>query len=254
MNNSTFPKVSIITVSFNSGKTIKETIESVINQAYPNIEYIIVDGNSTDNTKEIIANYKSQISKYISEKDSGIYDAMNKGLAMCTGDIIGILNSDDIYLNSNVISDVVELFINTKANIVSTSISIFKDKPENIIRKYSATIWRKWMFRIAWQPPHPGFFVKKEVYQQVGNFDTKFRIAADFDFMLRCILIHKINVIKSSLVSVNMRAGGESQKSIKNIIKTNKEDHLSLKKNGFFSLEILMYLKYPLKMFQFVFK
>lgn len=254
MNQPESPKISIITVCFNSASTLQETIDSVLSQTYPNIQYIIIDGNSTDGTKDIIKKYEGKIADVISEKDKGIYDAMNKGVAMATGDYIGILNSDDLYHNEKVIENVVNLFLSSQKEIVSTSIEIFKDHKKNIIRKYSATVWKKWMFRIGWQPPHPGFFVKKSVYEKAGNFNINYKIGADFDFMLRCLMVHKFNFHQSNLISVSMRAGGESQKSIKNIIKTNREDHLSLKNNGFFSWEILMYLKYPLKIFQFIFK
>lgn len=254
MKPSDSPLVSIITVSYNSAATIRETIESVIAQSYKNIQYIIIDGNSKDNTCDIVNEYRDKISVFISEKDQGIYDAMNKGLARATGDYIGILNSDDLYKDNTVIENIVNLFITYNKKIVSSSIEIFKDQPSNIIRKYSAVVWRKWMFRIGWQPPHPGFFVHKSVYEKTGNFDAEFKIGADFDFMLRCLLVHRFDLQKTNLISVSMRAGGESQKSLKNIIKTNREDHLSLRKNGFFSLEFFMYLKYPMKIFQFIFK
>ncbi len=243
-------KISIITVCFNSAKTLEETILSVSKQTHRDIEYIIVDGASTDNTKEIIHKYSNFITEFISEPDRGIYDAMNKGLAMCTGDIIGILNSDDIYKNTHVLSKVAQAF-ETSIDCLCTDIEIFKDNPNNVVRYYSCTRWKPWMFRIGHQPPHPGFFVKNECYKNYGNFDTQFKLAADFEILLRLIGKNKCKTAYQPWVSVSMRSGGASQKSLKNIRLANQEDHKALKKNGYFSLLPMIWCKYLLKVFQF---
>lgn len=245
-------KISVITVCYNAAATLEETIQSVLSQTHPNIEYIIVDGASTDQTPQILAKYKDQLAVCISEPDRGIYDAMNKGLDAATGDIIAILNSDDLFKDPKVLFKVEHWFKELHCDALSTEVEIFTKNPSNVIRHYSSTRWKPWMFRIGWQPPHPGFFVKREVYKKFGKFDTQFRIAADFDLMLRLILKYKIKVAYIPYTSVSMRAGGESQRSFKNIAKTNREDHLALKKNGFFSWYPLIWLKYPLKIFQFI--
>lgn len=241
-------KISVITVSWNSAATIEETIQSVLAQDHKDIEYIIIDGASRDNTMEIINKYPVHV--VVSEPDKGIYDAMNKGLARASGDIVAILNSDDIYKNNTVLSRVAAEFEKYDCDALSTDIEIFRKDPGNIIRYYSCTKWKPWMFRIGAQPPHPGFFIRKNIYDEFGYFDTGFKIAADFELMLRFILKHKIKVHFSPWVSVSMRAGGESQRSLRNIARTNYEDHLALKKNGFFSTVPSIWTKYLIKIFQ----
>lgn len=241
-------KISVITVSYNSAATIEETIQSVLAQDHKDIEYIIVDGASKDDTMEIIKKYPVHI--VISEPDKGIYDAMNKGLARASGDVIAILNSDDIYKNNSVLSRVAAEFEQRHCDALATDIEIFRKDPTNIIRYYSCTKWKPWMFRIGAQPPHPGFFILRSVYAKFGTFDTTFRIAADFELMLRFILKHHIKVHFASWVSVSMRSGGESQRSFRNIARTNYEDHLALKKNGFFSTAPTIWTKYLIKIFQ----
>jgi glycosyltransferase involved in cell wall biosynthesis len=243
-------KISIITVCYNSGKTLESTIQSVIAQDFPNIEYIVIDGASIDNTEAIIAKYRGQIAHYISEPDQGIYDAMNKGLALCTGDVVGILNSDDVYKNTAVLSTIATHFTND-IDCLSTDVEIFSENPQNVVRYYSCTQWRPWMFRIGHQPPHPGFFVRNTCYQQYGFFDIQFKLAADFEILLRLIGKYKCRTKYLSVVTVSMRSGGASQKNIKNIIRANKEDHRALRKNGYFSLYPFIWLKYIIKIFQY---
>ena len=243
-------KISIITVCYNSAATLEETIKSVLSQSYPNIEYIIVDGASTDATPEILNRYADKISRIISEPDKGIYDAMNKGLHVAQGDVIGILNSDDLYHDPKVLENVVKAF-QSDIDGLCTNVEIFDPTPDKVIRFYSCTKWRPWMFRIGHQPPHPGFFARKAAYAKVGDFDTTYMLAADFDFLLRFIFKHKLKMKYVPRVSVSMRSGGASQKSFYNIRKANLEDHHSLKKNGYFSLPIFIWLKYLIKIFQF---
>lgn len=244
-------KISIITVCFNSAATIEETIQSVLAQSHPDKEYIIVDGNSSDGTKEIIARYTDRISHFISESDKGIYDAMNKGLKLATGDIISILNSDDLYKDPEVLSRVDSAF-KTDIDCLCTDVEIFNGLPGNVVRYYSCTRWKKWMFRLGHQPPHPGFFVRRTCYETAGVFDTGFKLGADFDLLLRFIGKQNFKVDFQPWVSVSMRGGGASQQSLKNISRANMEVHKSMKKNGYFSLLFLIWLKYPLKVFQFL--
>ncbi len=245
-------KVSIITVCYNSAKTLEETIHSVLGQTYTDIEYIVIDGDSRDGTAAIISKYRSQIAQVVSEPDKGIYDAMNKGLALATGDVVGILNSDDIYAHSQVIADVVQAFSNSSNDAVSTDVHIFSGNPANIVRKYRCTRWKPWMFRIGHQPPHPGFFVRKSCYTRYGFFDTHFRTAADFELLFRFIKVNKVSTLFLPYTSVLMRSGGASQQGFSAISNANSEVHAALKKHGYFSLLPLIWLKYLIKIFQWV--
>lgn len=244
-------KVSIITVCYNAEATIEETILSVLGQTHTDVEYIIIDGNSTDRTKQIIAKYRDRISHYISEPDKGIYDAMNKGLHLVTGQITGILNSDDIYKDTHVLSKIVSEFSDA-INCVSTDVEIFKDNAENVVRYYSCVRWKYWMFRLGHQPPHPGFFARTSCYKELGLFNTKYKLGADFDLLLRFITHYRKSTVFKPWVSVSMRGGGASQKSLSNIHKANSEVNDSLNRNGFYSNILLIWLKYPLKLFQFI--
>lgn len=245
-------KISIITVSYNSAATIEQTIQSVLAQSHPDVEYILIDGGSKDGTMDLVAPYKSRLAVCISEPDKGIYDAMNKGLAHATGDVVGILNSDDIYAHNQVLSQVAAAFGQADMDCLCTDVSIFKSTPDNIIRKYSCTRWKPWMFRIGHQPPHPGFFVRKYCYEKYGVFDTTFKTAADFDLLLRFILKHKCRTLYRNMTTVLMRSGGESQRGFKAIARANREDHRSLQKNGYSSWLPLIWLKYLIKVFQFI--
>ncbi|MBL7812667.1 MAG: glycosyltransferase [Bacteroidetes bacterium] len=244
-------KISIITVCYNSAATLEQTIESVISQTHPDTEYIIIDGASKDNTAEIVSKYRDRISHFVSEPDKGIYDAMNKGLALATGEVIGILNSDDLYHDNGVLAWVADAF-DSDTDCLCTDIEIFDGSPDKVIRYYSCLKWKPWMFRIGHQPPHPGFFARKKCYDAAGNFDTQFRIAADFDMMLRLISVHAFKTKRTGRVTVSMRSGGESQRGFSAIAKANREDHRSLRKNGFFSWYPLIWLKYFIKIFQFL--
>ena len=244
-------KVSIITVCYNSARTLQETIESVLTQTYQNIEYIIIDGNSTDETPAILTQYQNRIAHIVSEPDKGLYDAMNKGIALSTGEVIGILNSDDVLAHSGVIADLVNAF-DFQTDAICSDVHIFKDKKENVVRKYRCTRWKPWMFRIGHQPPHPGFFVRKTCYEKYGSFDLQFKRAADFELLLRFIGVHKINTKFLPYTSVLMRSGGISQQGLTAISEANIEDHRALRKHGYFSVLPLIWCKYFLKIFQWV--
>jgi glycosyltransferase involved in cell wall biosynthesis len=244
-------KVSIITVCYNSARTLQDTIESVLAQTYTNIEYIIIDGGSTDDTPAIIEKYRNRIAHVVSEPDQGLYDAMNKGIALSSGELVGILNSDDLLAHAGVMADIVSaLDSNTEA--ICSDVHIFKDHRDNIVRKYRCTRWKPWMFRLGHQPPHPGFFVRKNCYERLGLFDLQFRRAADFELLLRFIGVHKINTKYLPYTSVLMRSGGSSQQGLKAISEANREDHLALRKHGYFSALPLIWCKYALKVFQWV--
>jgi glycosyltransferase involved in cell wall biosynthesis len=228
-------KISIITVVYNNKATIANAIESVLSQNYNNIEYIIIDGNSTDGTLDIINKYSSKITKIVSEKDNGIYDAMNKGLKLATGDVIGILNSDDLYANNTILKEVMNHFINNhKLDILYGDLVYVKyDNINKIIRTWTSMPYYSNFFENGGVPPHPSLFVSASVYHEAGYFKLKYRLAADYEFMLRIFKTYSYKIKYLPLVIVKMRLGGATNNSLKNIYKGNIEILNSWKENGY---------------------
>jgi glycosyltransferase involved in cell wall biosynthesis len=216
-------KVSIITVVYNNEKTVADCIDSVLSQTYSNIEYIIIDGNSKDSTVAIIKSYGDKITTFVSEQDNGIYDAMNKGLALATGDVVGILNSDDMYQSNTVIKKIVYHFQNSGCQAVfSDLIYVNYNNTSKIVRYWKSSLFTEDAFNKGWHPAHPTFFAKREVYQKFGVFNLNYEISADFELMLRFIQVNKISTHYIPEILVKMRLGGESNNSVHNIIKGNK--------------------------------
>ncbi|MCC6690970.1 MAG: glycosyltransferase [Bacteroidia bacterium] len=234
-------KVSVITTCKNSAFTIETTIKSVLAQDYPDIEYIIIDGASTDGTLEIIKKYSSKISSIVSEADEGIYHAINKGICISTGVVVANLNSDDFYSSPTVLSQVVSAFKNSEASAVYGNLLYVDKKDTNrVIRNWQSGAYSEGLFLKGWMPPHPAFFAKKELYDKYGMFNTKLKSAADYEIMLRFIHKHKIKVAYVPEVLVKMRTGGKSNASLLNRIKANLEDRRAWKINelnpGLFTL------------------
>lgn len=245
-------KISIVTVCYNSANTIKETIDSVLSQDYPNIEYIIVDGASTDGTQRIVQSYESRISNFVSEKDFGLYDAMNKGISLATGDIVGIINSDDIYSDTSIISTIVSSFQENNVDVVYGDLIYFKSGAPSIpLRYYKGGVFSLKRVQYGLMPPHPTFFIKRSVYQRYGTFDTQYTLSADFDLILRFLGVHKVPFKYIPKVLVKMRTGGKSTSSLKRTFIMNKEDLHSCKKNGLKTNVFKFYLKYLFKIFHF---
>ena len=245
-------KVSIITVCFNSEATIESTIQSVLKQDYTDIEYIIVDGRSTDKTGSIIEKYRSYIAKTISEKDEGMYFAINKGILAATGDVVGILHADDLYADEKIISCVAKEFSEKKTDSVYGDLQYVSRKDtEKIIRNWISGPYDPKKFLNGWMPPHPAFFVKRKCYQQFGMFNTTFSLAADYELMLRFLYKHKITSSYIPEVLVKMRTGGKSNATFKNRIKANREDRLAWKINGLEPGKMTMILKPLSKLQQF---
>jgi glycosyltransferase involved in cell wall biosynthesis len=225
-------KISIITVSYNSAKTIKDTIESILSQDYSNIEYIIIDGGSTDGTLEIVKKYADKISYFVSELDEGIYDGMNKGIKAATGDVIGILNSDDFYPNSYVISNVAKTFVNQECDAVYGDLVYVKENnTKKITRYWQAGKYTTTRIKNGWMLPHPTFFVKKEMYERYGYYNTDLKSAADYEMILKLLYKQNINAYYIPMILVKMRTGGASNSSLMNRIRANKEDGLAWTKN-----------------------
>jgi len=247
-------KISIITVCYNSEETIKDTIESVLSQDYPDIEHIIIDGQSTDKTMQTISEYKDKISKIISEPDHGIYDAMNKGIKLATGDIVGILNSDDFFDDTKVISDVVSCF-NSKpeAHLIFGDV-VFVDplNTRKITRYYSSKKFRPWKLRFGWMPPHPATFIKKSAYDKVGQYSLQYRISSDYEFFIRILMVHKLSSTRINKVLVRMRAGGVSTSGIKSSFLLNNEIVKGCRENGVYTNSIFLLLKVPFKILELI--
>lgn len=225
-------KVSIITATYNSARTIKDTVLSIRHQSYGNIEHIIIDGSSVDNTLNLAGHF-GHTGPLLSEPDKGIYDAMNKGLKMASGDIIGILNSDDFYSDTGVIEKVVKAFESENCDgIYGDLVYVDQFQTKKVLRKWIAGGYSKKLFYRGWMPPHPTFFVKKEVYEKYGLFDLTFRSSSDYELLLRFMFLKDIKVEYLPGVLVHMRAGGNSNRSIKNRIVAHLEDYRAWRVNG----------------------
>ncbi len=223
-------KISIITVCYNSEKTIEDTLKSVLSQTYDNYEYIIVDGLSKDKTIDIVKKYEKKFKgklKYVSEKDNGLYDAMNKGIKMATGDIIGIINSDDIIACDSVFQQVVDKIEDTNCDGVYSNLLIKDENLEKVVRVFKS---KKGNYKLGWYPPHPTLYLRKEVYDKYGNFDTDYRITADYDFMIR-IMKNNISLEYINTDFTYMRSGGVSTNGLKGYWKSFKESYKVLRKN-----------------------
>lgn len=247
-------KISIITVVYNNDRTIKDALQSVLSQDYKNIEYIVIDGKSTDNTVNLITDFKDRLAYFISEKDSGIYDAMNKGIRAATGDVVGILNSDDLYEDSGVIAAVMEQFnIDLDLDILYGDLVYVKsDDTNKVIRNWKSKAYYNQFFENANVPPHPSLFVKKKVYDEAGLFDLDYKIAADYEFMLRIFKKHNFNSKYFNKLIVRMRLGGASNAGLSSIIKQNKEVLNAWKKNNLNKPFYLMPLRVLRKLAQFL--
>ena len=233
-------KISVITVTYNNQQTIEQSIQSVLNQNYKDVEYIVIDGNSTDDTLSIINKYRDKIALIISEADKGMYDALNKGIMKATGDIIGFLHADDFYPSDKILEKVEQTFkIYATQSVYGDLDYVSPQNPKKIIRKWKSGKFEFNELRKGWMPPHPTFFVLREVYWKYGFFNLNYKIAGDYDLMLRFLGKHKITTAYLPEVLVKMRWGGKSNKSIKNIILKSKEDYKALKNNkigGLYSL------------------
>mgnify|MGYP006105608339 CR=1 FL=1 len=246
-------KISIITPTFNSQKTINENINSILIQNYKNWEQIIIDNLSTDNTLSIIKKFNNHKIKIISEKDKGIFDAINKGILNSTGEIISILHSDDFFFNKDALTNVVNNFLNPEINAVyGNLLYVKKSNRDKILRYWQSNNFKKGLFFRGWSPPHPSFFVKKKVYEKFGNYQLKFGNSSDFELMFRLLEKNQVSSKYINKVLVTMRYGGASNKNLLNIIKQNLTilKILGIEKN-YIKIIKLIYFKFKERLKQF---
>jgi glycosyltransferase len=247
-------KISIITVVYNNERTIKHALEAVLGQTYKDIEYVIIDGNSSDKTVEIIKNFKDRLGYFISEKDAGIYDAMNKGVLAATGDVIGILNSDDLYQDATVIEAVMNQFIQdpTLDIVYGDLVYVKSDNVNKVVRKWKSNSYHNKFFDYGNVPPHPSLFVKKIIYEEAGLFNLDFKLAADYEFMLRILKKHNFKSKYINIVIVKMRLGGATNQSFSNIKKQNIEILKAWKHNQLKLPFLLMPARIIKRLIQFI--
>jgi glycosyltransferase involved in cell wall biosynthesis len=226
-------KISIITVCYNSERTIEDTLLSVLSQDHPEVEFIIIDGGSDDGTLDIIRKYTSSIHLLISEKDKGIYFALNKGVELATGDVVGILHSDDFYTSPSVLSKICRAFEENGSDAVYGNLQyVSRDNPDNILRNWISGPYTEGLFLKGWMPPHPAFFIQRKCYELYGTFNTSFHSAADYELMLRMIQRYHIRLTYLPEVLVKMRIGGKSNVSLINRLKANREDRKAWRINN----------------------
>lgn len=245
-------KVSIITVTYNSAATVADTLASVASQTHPDVEHLIIDGVSKDETLAVVSTFP-HVAKVISEPDKGIYDAMNKGIGLCTGEIVGILNSDDFYAGDWVLSSVAETFEKTGCDAVYADLQyVDQQNVQKVIRHWKAGAYKKNSFLWGWMPPHPTFFVRRTLYERLGDFSLELRTAADYELMLRFIHKYGVSVEYIPGVMVKMRDGGASNASFEGRLKANKADRKAWEKNGIRPYWFTLYLKPLRKLGQFL--
>ncbi|THU42047.1 glycosyltransferase [Niastella caeni] len=244
-------KISIITATYNSAATVRDTLACIASQEYPNIEHLVVDGLSKDNTLDIVKEFP-HVAYVISEKDKGIYDAMNKGVKLATGDIIGILNSDDFYTGPTTLSKVAEAFEDPAVEAVYGDLQYVNATNVHLVtRTWKSGTFRKRSLYYGWMPPHPTFFVRRHIYEKCGLFNTTLRSAADYELMLRVLVKFDARVQYIPEVLVKMRTGGMSNASLKNRFRANKEDAMAWKLNNLKPYFFTMWLKPLRKVLQF---
>jgi glycosyltransferase involved in cell wall biosynthesis len=247
-------RISIITVVYNNAATIEHTIQSVLAQDYEDVEHVIVDGASKDGTLDIINKYKDRIGIVISEKDKGMYDAMNKGIRAATGAVIGILNSDDFFHDDQVLSKVAAAFKDDAALEATIGDIIFvKEDNTTTLRHYNAQHWRPSKFAWGYMPPHPSFFCKKELFDKYGYYQIDYKIAADYELLIRFLLVNKLRYKYLPVITTKMRMGGKSTKNLNSIIILNKEIKRGLRENKISASYMKIYSKYFFKPFEFFF-
>jgi glycosyltransferase len=246
-------KVSIVTVCLNCGQTLEDTITSVLRQDYDNIEYIIVDGGSTDGTIKVLDKYHNRIYKFVSEPDKGTYDAMNKGIKMATGEVVGFLNAGDFYAADDAVSSVLACLQQSGVEAAYADIEyVAEHNPAKTVRRWRSESYRDGLFEKGWHPPHPTFFVRRSLFDDYGVFDLDYQISADYEIMLRFFKKYEVTSCHIPKVLVKMRAGGKSNRSLWQIIRANIECYQAWQKNGLQISPLIMLSKPASKLVQYV--
>ena len=247
--------ISIITATFNSAKTLKDTIQSVLRQTNKDFEYLIIDGGSTDETIDIVKSYESEFSgrlKWVSEKDQGIYDAMNKGIKMASGDVVGILNSDDYFTSDDILQTVDNAFKSHEIDAIYGDIHFIRDgNPQKCIRYYSSRMFRPFWLRFGFMPAHPSFYCKREVFEKAGLYSLDYKIGADYEMMVRLFKRHKIKSLYANKDFVTMRTGGASNTNVRSRLTLIEEDVKACRENGIYTNRFFIMLKFLYKIFEF---
>lgn len=244
--------VSIITATFNRENTLSRALTSINNQTYKNIQKVIIDGASTDKTKDIVKPYLNHNDIFLTEPDEGIYDALNKGISLSKGEIIGFLHSDDIYNGNDILRTVMNIFLKQDIDIVYGDLSYFKKfNPEKVVRTYRSVLLSK--KNLAWgkMPAHPTIFIKKKIYKKIGLFNTDYRIAGDYEFLCRLVNNYNFKAIHIPKIFINMQLGGASTKGIKNTYILNKETYRAILSNGIYTNIFMLLSKYFFKIREF---
>lgn len=225
-------KVSLITVTYNSAIYLEDCLNSVIGQQHPDIEHIIIDGGSTDGTLDIIKKYENHITRWITEEDKGMYDAINKGMTMATGDVVGILNCDDMFASSDVVSAIVDCFNEHKLDAVyGDLVYVNKINTNKVIRLWKGFTYSRFRFNYGWMPAHPTFYVRRELIKEIGGYETHYFTAADYEFMARYLYRFRISARYLPKLIVKMRMGGQSNITFKGRLRANRRDYLAMKRN-----------------------
>lgn len=227
------PRISIVTVVYNNVETIRDAIESVLEQTYENIEYIVIDGGSDDGTVEVIEEYRDELDHFVSEPDDGIYSAMNKGVRATTGDIVGILNADDFYADETILERVVDKFVDEQTDCVyGDLVYVEPEETDEIVRYWRSGPYSRERFRKGWMPPHPTLFVRRELYERYGGFDQELDISGDYELILRFLYRHRASAAYLPDVLVRMRAGGNSNASLAQRFRGHLQDYRAWLDNG----------------------
>ena len=248
-------KISIITVCYNAQETIKETLRSLLSQDYPEIEHIVIDGASTDATQSILERYRHRLAHLVSEPDKGIYDAMNKGIALATGDIIGILNADDVYATPHVLSTIAATFRAEPLDAVYGDLIYFStNNPDKVLRRYRSSHFRSSRLQWGFVPAHPTLFLKRSVYEKFGVFCPDYRIAGDYELIARIFKDNGLRYRYIPEIFVRMRIGGASTRSLYSMLRHNSEIIRACRANNIDTNWLMILSKYPVKMLGLIFK
>lgn len=225
-------KISVITATWNCIATVGQALDSVLSQSHPSVESVVIDGASTDGTFAVLESYRSRLGVLVSERDKGIYDALNKGIKQATGDVVGFLHADDVFENSEVLARMAAAFQDPTVDAVyGDLVYVRQDDTSQVIRYWKSGLYDQAALSRGWMPPHPTFYVRRSVYERLGGFDTRYRIAADYDTVLRFLAVRKIRAAYIPEVLVRMRTGGISNRSLKTIIRKSREDIEVLRRN-----------------------